>query len=499
MAFEELPIGEEFLRFKEHLSLEGNDRILFSGIFGIGKTYLINQFFEKHSSQYIPLKLYPINYSVSANQDIFELIKFDLVCQILDSDVDFEKLEYSNAFASQFYLINNYKEAIKILAKNLSKINSSVEAIASSAIEIGDRIKTFKNKMEVDEKEDLLKFREIFESKEGTPVEANLITNLICSLIKAIKGESEKEVVLIIDDLDRVDPEHIFRILNIFSAHYDERRQNEKNKFGIDKVILICDVANIRSIFHNNYGTETDFTGYIDKFYSIDIFEYNFKPVIIKSLDKFMESVSASDDYVQNHFQSKGGYYIAELTFFLQHFIAYNLVSMRTLIKFLKSDFHMPNQYVKTNYGASRNVLKYTYIFGVIEILERLMGGEKNLRRAINICKSRSPSVNIQTDRGWTDKQIGNILALMDVHNTELKISNDEYELKNVELNIHAKYRITPGDGESFMADLITIGSLQKQSEDKTQIANKHTTKIPLFGMFEIAYTNYKTLAKLTY
>ena len=42
------------------------------------------------------------------------------------------------------------------------------------------------------------------------------------NLIDQLKKDGKK-TVLIIDDLDRIDPEHIFRLLNVFAAHLDIR------------------------------------------------------------------------------------------------------------------------------------------------------------------------------------------------------------------------------------------------------------------------------------
>ena len=63
-----------------------------------------------------------------------------------------------------------------------------------------------------------------------------------------------KKVVLIVEDLDRIDPAHLFRILNIFSAHIDYCYKNAVipdrsivgNKFGFDNIVLVCDFSNIK-------------------------------------------------------------------------------------------------------------------------------------------------------------------------------------------------------------------------------------------------------------
>ncbi len=83
-------------------------------------------------------------------------------------------------------------------------------------------------------------------------------------------------MILVIDDLDRIDPEHIFRILNIFSAH----DKLGENKFGFIKVILVCDINNIKHIYHHFYGKNVDFFGYINKFYSSEVYEYSNKDYV---------------------------------------------------------------------------------------------------------------------------------------------------------------------------------------------------------------------------
>ena len=48
---------------------------------------------------------------------------------------------------------------------------------------------------------------------------------------------------LIIDDFERIDPEHIFRILNVFSSHMEG---DENNILGFDHVIIVGDIENIK-------------------------------------------------------------------------------------------------------------------------------------------------------------------------------------------------------------------------------------------------------------
>ena len=74
-----------FQEFKNHLSIPDNKRILFSGRFGLGKTTFIRWFFnqEEIRKQYEVLHIYPINYSVASNEDIFKYIKLEVISKIL--------------------------------------------------------------------------------------------------------------------------------------------------------------------------------------------------------------------------------------------------------------------------------------------------------------------------------------------------------------------------------------------------------------------------------
>ena len=47
-----ISIEELFPKFNEHLEIKNNNRILFSGKFGIGKTYFLNEFFENKKEDY---------------------------------------------------------------------------------------------------------------------------------------------------------------------------------------------------------------------------------------------------------------------------------------------------------------------------------------------------------------------------------------------------------------------------------------------------------------
>jgi hypothetical protein len=115
-------------------------------------------------------------------------------------------------------------------------------------------------------------------------IECDAITQIIREAIEKWKKKNNKRIVLVFEDMDRIDPAHLFRILNVLSAHMDYCYKDGLaadeslvgNKFGVDNVVMVLDYENLKSIFHHFYGEYTCFTGYINKFASSGYFRYSF-------------------------------------------------------------------------------------------------------------------------------------------------------------------------------------------------------------------------------
>ena len=92
-------------------------------------------------------------------------------------------------------------------------------------------------------------------------------------------GHKGKKTVLIIEDLDRLDPQHLFRILNVLSAHIDDTSEPDKvsNKFGFDNIVLVMDYETTEHIFHHFYGEKANYSGYMSKFLARAPFRYSIK------------------------------------------------------------------------------------------------------------------------------------------------------------------------------------------------------------------------------
>jgi len=179
-----------------------------------------------------------------------------------------------------------------------------------------------------DENQIIATFLESFSKRIGSPYEIDLITQIIIDNIQWFCKSNNKKVILIIEDLDRMDPAHLFRILNIFSAHIDRVYQYQNsstqkeedttysellpNKFGFNNIITVFDYNKTKSIFQHFYGQEANYDGYINKFTSHQPFFYSIDEIAREYLYKVIsekccitkESIRHISKQINNKFDS---------------------------------------------------------------------------------------------------------------------------------------------------------------------------------------------------
>lgn len=289
----EIDITKEKGRFSAFINEEENANIIFSGIFGIGKTYFIHKFFEDENQEgYIPIYITPVQYSVASNEDIFELIKFDILFQLMGKGIEFDNRNLSFLDSAQWLLHFNIDNFIIKLLQVTSKVKLGVDVL-SPLLKLKKNVEDFRNQTNITSEQALVNtFLSQNKEKTGSIYEENIITHLISSCVLSLK-EDGKKVVLVIDDLDRIDPEHIFRILNILSVHENFHGAVNENKFDFDRTILICDANNIKKIYHTKYGIDVDFNGYIDKFYSKRIYHFDNISQIINQISFLLGTIQS--------------------------------------------------------------------------------------------------------------------------------------------------------------------------------------------------------------
>ncbi|MFC1644792.1 P-loop NTPase fold protein [Patescibacteria group bacterium] len=343
----EIPIDDVvFNDFEKHLNIEGNQRILFSGKFGVGKTYFLKKFFEKHNEEYEVVHLYPVNYQISSNEDILDLIKYDILIELLKKDKDIFKTNKLEDFIDLRNLVHvwaseNRGDIIKTVLSNIPKLGKSM----NDAYLLVEKFSEFKDKFEGDEK---LVVEDFLNSVNAKSKEADKLSGLIKEKISIIANkdnngeESKKESVLILDDLDRLDPEHIFRILNVFSAFFEQN--GEENKFGFDKIILVADYGNLKSIFHHKYGKDTDWKGYFNKFFSVGVHYFDFDRIIRSAMDSVALKIKISKRDENSALDDTDKKYVALLVAnILLEMVRHKEVNMKDILKLHKFDLESLN------------------------------------------------------------------------------------------------------------------------------------------------------------
>ena len=292
-----IPIEELFLNFESHLKIKNNTRILFSGKFGIGKTYFLNDFFKNKEEDYEAFHLFPVNYQITSNENIIEFLKYDILVELLKKNKNIiQKNDYGNLIDLQrlFHLWGreNFVEIFKTGVSLIPKLGKPLKDV----IGLIENFWNFKKEIEAGEQGFVNNF--LKEIKKKNISETDPLSELLKQKIE--KQKNKKQSVLILDDLERIDPEHIFRIINIFLAHFDSHNNELSNKFGFDKIILVADVQNLKSIFHYKYGKQTDFNGYFDKFFSIEVFQFKNEEIITKVIDQIISKFKIEDGIILN-------------------------------------------------------------------------------------------------------------------------------------------------------------------------------------------------------
>lgn len=315
--------------FSKHISDPQNVRILFSGKFGIGKTTFINQYFAGKEDGYVKIHLYPVNYSIASNEDIIDLIKYDILMELIREGAEFTCEDISKVDAIVGFTKENSIEVVKALIGCIPKIGKEVNAAYNGLENIGKSFDEYYKGKKNDEGDTTNDFANLIKNGKGLIYENSAITSIICNKIDQLAKE-KKKVVLVIDDLDRIDPDHIFRLFNVFAAHFDSTAgDSSSNKFGFDKVMFVCDVENIRSIFKHKYGAETDFGGYIDKFYSKEVYEFD----NILDVDKL--SSLLVDKYIITGHNNSTPNILHIVNIFIAKLLSLRVVNLRSLVRYL--------------------------------------------------------------------------------------------------------------------------------------------------------------------
>jgi GTPase SAR1 family protein len=344
-------------KFENYFKDVANKQILFSGPFGSGKTTFLKNFFENKLEKYEVFYLYPVNYSLHSNSDIFEILKYDIIIELITKDL-FEEIDISdlakyitvisdkidNAFLTMFSLFSKTGKPLKNVVDLIEKFPSNI-------------------KVEINQLSDPLlqvkQFNEVVEKLKNYEYE-DYITSLIKNKLETLEN---KEKVLIVDDLDRIDPDHLFRIISVFSAHIDHETEN--NKFGFNKIIFVGDVENIRCMFEHKFGMKNSFNAFISKLYSKSPFLfnpeielYNFIPTLLQKLE-IVTSKKQSIDWFNDRSKKTIEYY----NYIICFLIFTGQISLREINKKISEpiDYNINSRLDFTNINSEKSDIYILY------------------------------------------------------------------------------------------------------------------------------------------
>lgn len=309
---ETISIDKELFAFKDRLNF--NERAIFSAKFGDGKTFFLNKFKKKFSNDYECITIYPVNYQIADNKEVFEYIKRDILIQMVAKNMIEPSYEIPEHLMFQFFIMQKSYSFLGSLLQILPNLGVPEETASlflagyntlNWSKKLTEKFKKYKDAIQSQDEIQIIEtFLESFSKKSGSPYEIDLITQIIIDNIQWFRDTNNKKVILIIEDLDRMDPAHLFRILNIFSAHIDRVYQykndnthkNEDttypellpNKFGFDNIITVFDYNTTENIFHHFYGKDANYQGYINKFTSYQPFFYSIDKIAREYLYQFI-------------------------------------------------------------------------------------------------------------------------------------------------------------------------------------------------------------------
>lgn len=442
-SMEKKIIPELFIKpnesFKYHLSINENHRILFSGRFGIGKTTFLNHYFKDTNEEYNVIHLYPVNYSLLENEDIFSYVKYDILISLFSNDNYPLKPEYYDFLKTwDTFMLDNLGQVIATTMLLIPKMGKQLNQFAKELKQMNSDFKKFSKSEKQNEMNEINSFLSKFHNSEGGIYESNVITLIIQEWLKDIEFKGKKNI-LIIDDLDRIDPTHIFRLLNVFSAHFDNKSQNEsQNKFGFSQIVLVCDAENIRYIYQNQFGQKTDFNGYIDKFYSKEIYRFDNRENILSILKKIVDSIKiggylGDGIYVEEHPDSK--MFKEYIIILLKPLISNNSINLRSLFKFYAQTIQISRNTYKID-GEDWFPIENCFLLSIY-VISQFIGDFDFLKRQIK----KLPNLII----GYEENPflfIGNLIMLMDSKNSS-KLRTGLWGQKSNSLNYD--FELNPG------------------------------------------------------
>lgn len=403
-----IPIDIPKSDFDYFLSIDSNKRIFFSGKYGIGKSFFLQKFFEEHVDKYDTFHLFPVRYQITTNENIIELLKYDILVELLKKYPNaFQNSEVKGvsgwvALLSAFYKekasVNGFLQSVITTGEEVSSISpdpffqvlGKLGRPLKELLKIDKEFQEFKKEYVEGDKQEVEKF--LKEIRKSTDIVAtDYLSHLLRTKIIELKGE--RKSVLVLDDFDRIDPDHIFRILNILSAHMEG---DEDNKFGFDHIVIVGDIKNLKSIFHHKYGTNTEFLGYFDKFFTVRPYIFNNEKAVAERIPQLLQNIKYEDPNLKNAI-TKDGIVKNLLEEVLIRALKTGVMNLRQLYKPINHSFPEVKKgvFYTDHFSDQRNQC----IDIGIKLLISLYGDKEYFIEILK--KIRDASSDMETKKGW--------------------------------------------------------------------------------------------------
>lgn len=429
----DISIDDPWVTFKKHFEEDNNTKILFSAPFGQGKTTFLKEFFRlenESKGNYEVFHLFPVNYAVKSNEDIFRLIKTQILVKLLENPtIEFKKESFSYLQTLPHFALKNAHKILSPFLKALPDVGESAFDVYEKLEDLTQKYFVEHDQLQIEDRKTAEKFIQQAYEDEGSIFEDNFYSQLIRQLIQQLKDQG-KQTVLIIDDTDRMDPEHIFRILNVFAAHFDapEYRYRDSNKFGFDKIIIVCDYDNLHKIFSHKYGPTTDFAGYIDKFFSKEIFKYDNSVAIKNSISSIIPTGNKLC--------------IPNFDFILSDLVRLNAISLREILKIKKNN---PVENAESFYRSLRDYNFYS-ILSTIHLFAKLFS-TKIFSEKVTVCRNKITAFDSFRDYHYLSSDLIKDIVLIEnnYRNSEKMEYNFEFKKQRFGITINrgiSKYQI---------------------------------------------------------
>lgn len=287
---EPIDISHKISDFKQ--VFEKESRMIFSAKFGDGKSYFLHEFINSYDSRkndFYFITLHPVNYVVEDNKDIIEYIKRDILFQLIKDDRIFDYKEADDKF---FDAVCNKESLAKLL--NFLLGIAPVPMLGTVVKKLKELVEVVQTVREKYQEQDIVKGAEDylngFYGMQGSISECDAFTMLIQ---KTLKHQTAKSI-LIVEDLDRIDPAHLFRIMNVLSSQVDNPYYADSlngNKFGFEKILLVMDYNMTKHVFQHFYGINANYEGYMNKFLESTPFEFSITVEAQKQVRKRIQGV----------------------------------------------------------------------------------------------------------------------------------------------------------------------------------------------------------------